>query len=91
MQCRGDTGVVRTDCRELCTAPYLWVMWFSFFRMGVFAPGKNVSLCGFRGGEVLLAQAVQQLIRMVHLIQQRLHLGGTVPGRLHHRKTSQIL
>ena len=28
---------------------------------------------------------------MVHLIQQRLHLGGTVPGRLHHRKTSQIL
>ena len=47
MQCRGDTGVVRTDCRELCTAPYLWVMWFLLFQMGAFTPGKNMSLCGF--------------------------------------------
>ena len=51
MQRRGGTGggigAMRADCYNLDTAPYLWVMWFSLFRMGVSAPGKNMSLCGF--------------------------------------------
>ena len=90
-QYTGGIEVVRAEYRNLryCTLPVGYVV-FTLPNRGI-SPGEEYEFMWVCGCEALLAQAVQQRIRMVYLIQQRLHLGGTVLGRLHHRKTSQIL